>query len=523
MTTRILVQDVLESINLGSEQGNADQERYYVPSAAWHDLIHDEVDLILGRKGTGKTKMYRHLQRETVTFDRSVDPKKEVPTTVVPLISSHLDDHFRQLLDLAEGDENLLKTAWLLQISGVASVIALKERIEDKATSEREKANYKALRELLYEYGDYEGSSITSLARMNDVDLRRGMWAVVKTRIKNVKNVRVNPVVTSSSSGEPGISVQFRLESPEEIALREHSVRLTLTLMAILADRRERIWVVVDSLDELLYGVSHDHSSAIIRSLLRVIVDLRELADSKSADKSHTLRLKVFAREDVFQRITLESTFPASTAIPKTYLSWSKREAAKMVAERILASEKARVYYGGISVRDIENDPERFVGRVIEGKDDRAPFSRLVDATSDSSTSVSPRNLIGCLKRAFDISREEHHLGEKFAAFTPLVNQSNLDRAKLDTSSVRLNDTVVAEYPMLSGLIERLHGAPHTYFSLGAMSNQLDIEEEELENLLWWSELSGLTFREGRQIKVASIYRHALKSTTSAASESGQD
>ncbi|MFM8825889.1 MAG: hypothetical protein ACKOFT_02280, partial [Actinomycetota bacterium] len=121
MTVRIFAQDVLESINLGSEQGNADQDRYFVPSAAWHDLVHDEVDLVLGRKGTGKTKMYRHLQQQVRTFERSFDgTKREIPTTVVPLISSHLDEHFQQMLDLAGNDENLLKTAWLLQISGVA-------------------------------------------------------------------------------------------------------------------------------------------------------------------------------------------------------------------------------------------------------------------------------------------------------------------------------------------------------------------------------------------------------------------
>ncbi len=521
MTVRIFAQDVLESINLGSEQGNADHDRYFVASAAWHDLVHDEVDLILGRKGTGKTKMYRHLQQQSMTFERSFDgTKREVPTTVIPLVSSHLDEHFQQLLDLAGNDENLLKTAWLLQISGVASVIALKDRIEDKATSNREKENYRSLRDLLYEYGEYGGSTIPMLARMNNVDLRRGMWDVVKTRVGDLKKMRLTPVVGTSPGGEPTISVDVRVvETPQERRLRDHAARLTETLMAVLADRGERIWVAVDSLDELLYGMSHENSSAVIRSLLRVIIDLREIADSVMHGRSDTLRLKVFAREDVFQRITLESTFPASTAIPTAYISWSKREAAKMVAERILASEKARAFYGGITVRDIENDPERFLGRVLEGREDRSPFSRVVEATSDASTSVSPRNLIGCLKRAFDISREEHHLGEKYGSFTALVTKSNLDRAKVETSTARLKDTVIAEYPMLSPFIDRLHGAPHTYFHQEMMSNQLDIVEPELEDFLWWSELSGLTYREGRQIRVASVYRHALKSTTSAASE----
>lgn len=512
---------------MGTEIATTDPVEYFVPPTAWDDLMHDRIDLVLGRKGTGKTKMYRNLQARSTTYSRGRGQQSvEHKTYIVPLISQ-LDDDFREMLKVAGNDEELMKTGWLLQVGLMASQIVLGPVIRGELLADtKDTAALKSLQQL------FRNSEIKSKVRdfilAQDLEPKKRTWGVVKSAMNRVSKFRVVPGITTDGVSVTGTIVAYSKgeETEDETAftsLRENARQIIRSLMEILDERGIRLWVLVDSIDELLYGIGDEHATSAVRSLLRAVVDLRQMSQLPQFENStSTLRLKVFAREDVFDRITRVGPFPGLNNIPAARIKWTTRQVALLIAERVLASGKARAFYGGIQVRDVsegEYGPEEFVSRVLTGAVNRGAFRSLVDQTADSSGSVSPRNLVQCVKTAFDMSIAEGHLGEKYATTNALVSEANLDNAKNAVSAARLDDTVIAEYPFLGGLVERLHGAPHTYMSTQLMSAQLELELEVLENYLYWADLAGLTFREGRQIKVANVYRRVLRSTTSAVTE----
>jgi hypothetical protein len=514
MASRILARDVLSSINLGSEQGSNDLQSYFVESTAWSDLINDEADLILGRKGSGKTKLYRQLQKVTVTKTRDFSsPISQFPTTVIPLISSQLDDEFRKLLAVAGDEEELMKTGWLLQIGILACVHLLRPKIESGQGTQRDTKSLKQLRELLE--GHIQEGTFKQFINTFDHELKTSLWKVVVRKLNQVKLIRVKPAgkIDPQTGKLEFVDIYVSESESEAESLRAVALNLIRSLNEVLQEREERFWVVVDSLDELLYGIQDEHSNAAVRSLLRAIIDIRTIANESNYDNKFNLRLKVFAREDVIERMTVTAPFPGLTTIPTARIAWTRREIAQMIEERILSSQLARDFYSIVKVR---NEPEIFVSQVFTGEPGRNFVSELIRDLSDGGGSASPRNIIGCLKRALDISRNENHLGEKYQAMTPLVSQSNIDKAKNQTSLARLDDTIKAEYPHLIPLIERLNGAPYSYVNTRTMENQLELPSEELEPLLWWSDLAGLTQKDGRRIQVVNVYRRALHCTVAA-------
>ena len=509
---RILARDVLESINLGSEQGSNDNPDFFVASTAWSDLIHDQADLILGRKGSGKTKLFRQLQKTSHTIMReSTGRTSKIKTTVVPLISYHLDDEFRNLLIAAGDDEELMKTGWLLQIAGLASVELVRSPIEHKNSTAKDTETLKQLKNLLKEQSD-QGKFLQFIGTKND-ELKKNLWKVVLTKLSRVTSVRFRPAGEIGQSGEFRIipDIYFTSSEAEDTDLKTTALNMIRSVNEVLAERQERFWIVVDSLDELLYGIRDQHSNAAVRSLLRAIIDIRRTSTTTTC-----LSLKVFARDDVIERMTRDAPFPGLTSIQTARITWTKREIAQMIKERIYSSEIARDFYSSFQ---IGNEPEPFVSQVFTGEHGRDFIKQLIKDTSDGANSPSPRNIIGCLKRALDISKQEGHLGNEYSIMTRLVSVSNYDTALNQTSHARLDDTIKAEYPNLLQLIDRLRGAPRSYTSVQRMATQLDFDIKDLEDLEWWSELAGLTERQGQRINVVNVYTRALQSTVAATDE----
>jgi hypothetical protein len=78
------VRDALQSLNLGKSVAEFDDalERYFIETNAFRELVRDQRDIIAGDKGTGKTAIYRILQKKYSS--RPELPKVEVIATFNP-------------------------------------------------------------------------------------------------------------------------------------------------------------------------------------------------------------------------------------------------------------------------------------------------------------------------------------------------------------------------------------------------------------------------------------------------------
>lgn len=61
----VSVKEILRSLDIGNSVAEFDQslEKYFVENEAFVSLVFDRTDIIAGDKGTGKTAVYRILQK----------------------------------------------------------------------------------------------------------------------------------------------------------------------------------------------------------------------------------------------------------------------------------------------------------------------------------------------------------------------------------------------------------------------------------------------------------------------------
>ena len=109
----------LENINFGSQVAESEKEyliNYFVETVEWKELYKDEIDIILGAKGSGKSALYMILQ------NKANDLKKEKGIFVVNAEKPTGQTLFSKMLDnnlLEHGRDYIL--FWKLYICVIIS------------------------------------------------------------------------------------------------------------------------------------------------------------------------------------------------------------------------------------------------------------------------------------------------------------------------------------------------------------------------------------------------------------------
>ena len=111
------VRDALQLLNLGKSVAEFDDalERYFVETNAFRQLVDNQCDIIAGDKGTGKTAMYRILQKRYTNIPelRKIE--------VIAAFNPSGSPIFQQLTSrdvLSEAEYNHLWKAYLVSFAG---------------------------------------------------------------------------------------------------------------------------------------------------------------------------------------------------------------------------------------------------------------------------------------------------------------------------------------------------------------------------------------------------------------------
>ena len=66
------MKDVLRALDLGNSVAEFDEslEKYFVENEAFRAVVDGKADIVAGDKGTGKTALYRILQRRRGSLER---------------------------------------------------------------------------------------------------------------------------------------------------------------------------------------------------------------------------------------------------------------------------------------------------------------------------------------------------------------------------------------------------------------------------------------------------------------------
>ena len=228
------IREILQKLQFGNPVAEYDRglQGYFLVTDAFRNLTKDEVDIIAGDKGTGKTAIYQHLKGSYKTTPElnGVEVITGFNPTGEPL--------FRRLGDEEKLTEGQYITVWKLYFLSLAGNWLIKNSRGE---------NSPALRRLSY---------LLSKADMVTVDDSAG---TVFSRLMSWLRHNANPKAlgidfTFNEFGYPVLTPKVELgeskkEEKQDIEIISHQDALN-TLNDALAERNFSMWIVIDRLDE---------------------------------------------------------------------------------------------------------------------------------------------------------------------------------------------------------------------------------------------------------------------------------
>ena len=281
--------------------------RYYLPTDEFHRALRGDVNLVVGRKGTGKTAFFSQI-RDKLRNDRSnvvVDLKPEGYQLVK--LKEHVLDY------LSEGaKEHLITAFWeyLLLIEVCYKVLE-----KDRERHLRDPTLYDAYRDLST---IYEGNENT-----HEGDFSERLLGLSSNLIANYQSNR--------PSGDGDRLTSDRITNL--LHLQELGP-LRRSLSSYLRAKKE-VWILFDNIDK--GWTSHGLTSGDI-IILRCLIESARKIQRYMRQEGHKFQVIIFVRNDVYE-LLMEQT-PDFGKEMKASLDWSDPDRLReMMRKRLLDSD----------------------------------------------------------------------------------------------------------------------------------------------------------------------------------------
>jgi hypothetical protein len=481
----VLVKEILQKLDLGNSVAEFDAalERYFVETSTFRSLINDEGDIVAGDKGTGKTAMFRILKKRYAAL-----PELE-SVELVEAFNPSGNPVFQRLTETEPLEEGQYVTIWKAYIFALVGnwVLELYEQDWTDAMVE--------LDALLSSVGLRSTDDTPSSVFSQLVNLFR--------RITNPEAVEV--AVTITPDGIPIVAPRIQLGQADETQeLVRHDDALAL-LNRVFDEIELTAWVAFDRLDEAFQGFPRAEIPAL-RALLRTYLDLTAFP---------RIRLKLFVRKDLFQRI-IGGGFVNLTHINarKIEIVWDEDDLFDLLYRRIRENAE---FLQNLGIE--ESSPEEVFDAVFPAQVDpggRKPktFAWMMSRIRDGNGVRPPRNLIDLVKKAQEEQlRREERAGTEYTLGVPIIGSEALKKGLVRLSIERVQDTLLAEAgPDQAIWIEKFRDGraeqnEETIADTLAMSQQDLAEPLRMLKDLGFLEPIGATF------KIPMLYRAGLDVT----------
>jgi len=487
----MLVRDVLRLLNLGNSVAEEDKDldNYFVETETFRKLISDEGDVIAGDKGTGKTALYRILNRRYSSLPAL--NKVEVVTAFNPTGSSIFQ---RMAMDkvLTEGQYITVWKAYALSLAGnwllelydesnytpsMKKLDALLMRVDLRVPDDRPTTIFSKLFNLIRRYTQPQAAGIEFT--FNEAGFPESVMPKVEFS-DNPQN--------SDSDGDKHI-----IRHTESLGL----------LNSALEEADLTMWLVLDRLDEAFQGYP-DTEIPALRGLLRTYLDMKEF---------ERLRLKMFVRNDLFRKITFGTEgFVNLTHIRRIDVVWDDEDLLNLLVRRIKTNAEF------VEILDLEGKTAKeifyalFPDQVDAGTGRSKTWNWILARIRDGNNVKPPRNLIDLIKRAQEEQqRREGREGEArdFTEESTLITSDAIKNALSRLSSVRVEDTLLAESGIYAQYIERFRDgkAEHDFESI---MNVLDLPASETRSVVKVLVDIGFLEQLKETYKVPMLYRDGL-------------
>lgn len=481
----------LKSVQLGKSVAEKDEclKTAFVETSAFHNLMNNNYDIIEGDKGAGKTALFVRIL--------SPEAYDQRPSNAIIVRGCNVNgEPFFQRL--AEGDalsENEYIRFWKGYILARAGNWLLKN---NKYSKNSRSSMYK-LEQLLRGLDLYyeSGSSYHDQLEAKEV------FEKVLNHIASLfrwKSLAVSIDVGSDGGLSFSPKIDFAKDNNEE---KDVSIDKAFDLLEkCLSEMGKSIWVAIDRLDEAFQGFP-DAEIPALRGMFRTYRDL---------DEYKNITLKIFVRRDLFARI-IKGGFVNLTHInsSKLTLKWEEEDLKTIICNRIRQNSEL------CDVFDICHEDNNaviarfFPSSVTTENGSELAWPWIMSRVRDGNGAKSPRNLIDLVKLAVENqelldSRDERDLSQ----IKYVVEEASLLEAARLLSNLRLEDTLLAEYPADAAAIKifKGSGSVHTRSSIYKLFSHIDIDvDDKIQRLVF------LGFLEERGIyyNIPHLYKGGLE------------
>lgn len=478
----------LQLLRLGQSVAEFDDslEKYFIENQAYHSLINDRADFIAGDKGTGKTAVYKILQKRYSTTPELKNT--EVIAGFNPIGNPVFQRLVQQDIDvLTEGQYVSVWKTYMLSLVGNWLIDIVGDDFSD---------NLKALHKLLDE------TKLLSKGNKPETIFGKIITLIKETFIPNSSET----TFTISETGLPIVSQKFTFgdsSKKDNTKVNEITHEEAFELLNnCLHEVGYSIWIALDRLDEAFQGYPAIEVPAL-RALLRTYLDL--LAFDK-------IRLKIFVRKDLFRKI-IGDGFVNLTHINarKVEIVWDDADLLNLLSRRVRDSSEF------IQAMEAHADSDEILFyKIFPDKVDAADrkpttFNWIMSRIRDGNDIRAPRNLIDLVGKATEEQiRADSRTPRLINENERLVMSEALRNALSRLSDQRVQDTLLAEVgPEIAGYINKFNSekAEHNLETLAAV---LELDGEKLQYAIKQLIETGFLEEIKETWKIPMLYRDGL-------------
>lgn len=336
---------------------------YYVENANSNALVKNEYNIVVGRKGTGKTATFYYLNQLL-----GADKRNHV-ITIKP-ITFEVDG----LISLIEASKNEFEKGFLIECIWKFLIYSeIGKHLYDEIKAKP-----------LYAVTKYETDFVSYIESMPSIFLS-DFSTRLEEQIKNLKNNNISDI-DSGNNHEYRLKISELLHQSTLSTAREHFARIL--------PKNHTLVVLIDNLDKSWRPNSRINVlSRYILGLLGVTGRIvSELSVVKSIQTNMSFRLTLFLRSDIFRYITMNAREPDKLEV--TRLKWDDKELLfRIIEERFVE----------LSNKSYERDDlwKKFFCSTVDGIDVKDYIMNVVFPR--------PRDIIYFLKAAKDKAVSRGH------------------------------------------------------------------------------------------------------------------
>lgn len=452
--------ELLKSIKFGHRIAEDEAEelaKYFVSTEDWRRLFENEIDIVYGTKGAGKSALYAILDSKKVDlFDKNI--------LLATAENPRGNTVFENLTAAPPTSEVEFVRLWKLYFL-IITVSVFKDWGVDE-----ENKKFLQIKTILEE--------------ANLIPVQKGLKSILKAcrdYLKNFANIEyLQPGVDlNEANGLPsGVSlkVSFRETSINE---QRNGIWSLEALYDLLEESLNEIgfslWIAVDRLD-VAFSESIDLETNALRALFKVYRDLATYSQ---------IKIKIFLRDDIWRRITEQGFREASHITRTLIINWSKTSLLNLIIRRLLNNQKLvdEFQINKEEVLDNYELQERLFYRLFPEQidiGDKKPKTMdwIIGRVKDGNNISAPREVIHLINESQQEQISRYQIGQDELENDLIIGRNAFKSALDIVSKVRLEQTIYAEFPDLKDYIQKLEGqkTEHNVKSLSVVWN-LDLEK----------------------------------------------